>query len=137
MPKFKFVEGPTSDLMYEAYGKDLKELFENASMGLLSVICDTKKVKPKDKEEFLMKGGSAEELLINWLQGIIAVVDAENRFFSKVEISEIDENHVKASLYGEPATPKLGGTVVKAVTYYKFKLEQDKKGFKTTISLDV
>lgn len=137
MQKYKFVKGPTSDVMYEAYGKDLKELFENASLALLSVICDIKKVKPAEKEEFEMKGNNAEELLINWLQGIIAVVDVEHKFYSKVEVEEIDENHVKAFLYGETAKPKLGGTVVKAVTYYKFKLEQNKEGFKATISLDI
>jgi SHS2 domain-containing protein len=137
MLKYKFVKGPTSDVMYEAYGKNLKEIFENAALGLLSVICDIKKVKPKEKEEFLMKGTNAEELLINWLQGVIAVVDVEQKFYSKVEVLEVDENHVKAALYGEPMTPKLGKTVVKAVTYYKFKLEQNKKGFKATVSLDI
>ena len=43
--KYKFVEDLTSDVMYEAYGKDLKELFENAALALLSVICKIDKVK--------------------------------------------------------------------------------------------
>ena len=137
MLKYKFIDKLTSDVMYEAYGKNLKELFENAALGLLSVICDIKNVKQTEKEEFMMKGNNAEELLINWLQGIIAVVDVEQKFYSKVDVEEVDENHVKAFLFGEPSQPKLGKTVVKAVTYYKFKLEHDKKGFKATISLDV
>ncbi len=137
MPKYKFIEGLTSDVMFEAYGKDLKELFENAALALLSVICELKKVQPSEKEEFEMKGNNAEDLLVNWLQGIIAVIDVEHKFYSKVEVKEIDENHVKASLYGETARPELGGTVVKAVTYYKFKLEQNKDGYKATISLDI
>ena len=137
MTKYKFIKDLTSDVMYEAYGKDLKELFENAALGLLSVICEIDKVQPKEKEEFEMKGNNAEELIINWLQGIIAVIDVEHKFYSKVEVEEIDETHVKAVLYGEPAKPELGGTVVKAVTYYKFKLQKDKKGFKATISLDI
>ena len=52
-------------------------------------------------------------------------------------IEEIDENHIKAKLYGESTKPELGGTVVKAVTMYKFKLEETKKGFKATVSLDI
>ena len=36
--KYKFVEDLTSDVMYEAYGKDLKELFENAAKGMFHII---------------------------------------------------------------------------------------------------
>ena len=135
--KYKFIEDLTSDVMFEAYGKDLKELFINAAEALLSVICDIKKVKPKQAEEFLIQGENAENLLINWLDGIIAIVDTEQKFFSKIVIEEIDENHIKAKLYGESTKPELGGTVVKAVTMYKFKLEETKKGFKATVSLDI
>lgn len=135
--KYKFIQGLTSDVMYEAYGKDLKELFENAAMALLSVICKIDEVEPKDKEGFAIKGTSLEELMINWLQAIIAIVDTEERFYSKVEVKDVDEDHVVANLYGEPITPEKGDTVVKAVTYYKFKLEQDKKGYKVTVSLDI
>ena len=135
--KYKFIQGLTSDVMYEAYGKNLKELFENAALALLSVICKVKEVEPKDKEEFEVKGNNLEELMINWLQSIIAIVDTEQRFYSKVYVKEVDENHIIAELYGEPISPEKGETVVKAVTYYKFKLEQDKKGYKVTVSLDI
>ena len=135
--RYKFVEDLTSDVMFEAYGKDLKELFENAALALLSVICKTDKVKPKEKEEFQIKGNNAEELMINWLQGIIAIVDTEQKFFSKVEIEKIDETCVRAKLSGEPIKPELGETVVKAVTYYKYKLEKTGKGYKVTVCLDI
>lgn len=135
--RYKFIQGLTSDVMYEAYGKDLKELFENAAMALLSVICKVEEVIPKQKEGFEVKGNSLEELMINWLQSIIAIVDTEEKFYSKVEVKVVDENHVLAELSGEPIIPEKGDTVVKAVTYYKFKLEQDKKGYKVTVSLDI
>ena len=123
--------------MFEAYGKDLKELFTNAAEALLSVICNIKKVQPKQADEFLFKAENAEDLMINWLNGIIAIVDVEQKFFSKVEIGEIDENHLKAKLYGEPTKPELGETVVKAVTMYKYKLEKTDKGYKVRVSLDI
>lgn len=137
MDKYKFIEDLTSDVLYEAYGKNLKELFENAAVALLSVVCQIDKVKPKKTEEFQMKGDDLENTMFNWLQGIIAVIDTEGMFFSKVEVKEVDENHVRAKLYGEPAKPELGETVVKAVTYYKYKLEKTKEGYKVTVSLDI
>ena len=137
MDKYEFIDDLTSDVLYEAYGKDLKELFENAALALLSVVCQIDKVKPGKKEEFQMKGEDLENTMFNWLQGIIAIVDTEAMFFSKVEVTEVDENHVRAKLYGEPIKPELGETVVKAVTYYKYKLEKIKEGYKVTVSLDI
>jgi SHS2 domain-containing protein len=137
MDKYKFIEDLTSDVLYEAYGKTLKELFENAALALLSVVCQIDRVKPKKTEEFEMKGKNLEDTMFNWLQGVIAIVDTESMFFSKVEVEEVDEKHVKAKLFGETMKPELGETVVKAVTYYKYKLEKTKQGYKITVSLDI
>ncbi len=137
MQKYKFLDNITSDVMFEAYGKDLKELFQNAAQALLSVICKIKQVKPKETEEFQIKANNLEDLMINWLQGLIAIVDTEQKFFSKIEIKEIDETHLKAKLKGEPIKPELGETVVKAVTMYKYKLEKTDKGYKVRVSLDI
>ncbi len=135
--KYKFLDKIKSDVMFEAYGTDLKELFENAAVALLSVICKTNKVKPEKSEIIEIKGEKLEDLMINWLQGLISIVDVEEMFFSKIEIEEITETNVKAKLSGEPIRPELGETVVKAVTYYNYKLEKTKKGYKVTVSLDI
>lgn len=135
--KYKFIEDLKSDVMFEAYGKDLKELFENSALALLSVICNLKKVKPKKKEKFEMKGTSLEDLMFNWLSGIITISDTENMFFSKVNVVKIDEGKVIAELSGEPISPEKGGTVVKSLTYYGFKVEKTKTGYKAKVSLDI
>ena len=137
MKKYKFLDDITSDVMFEAYGKDLKELFQNAAEALFSVICKIKQVKPKEREEFQIKANKLEDLMLNWLQALIAIVDTEQKFFSKFEIEEIDETHLKAKLKGEPIKPELGETVVKAVTMYKYKLEKTDKGYKVRVSLDI
>ncbi len=135
--KYKFIDTLTSDVLFEAYGKDLKELFENAALALASVICKIDEVQEKEFAEYQFKADNAEELMLNWLQGIIAVVDTEQKFFSKFEIKEIDENHLIVKCSGESMRPELGETVVKAVTYYKYKFEQTDKGYKVTVSLDI
>ena len=137
MQKYKFIDDLTSDVIFEAYGKDLKELFKNAAEALSSVICQVKKIKPKKTEEFEIKGEDLESTMWNWLSGLIAIVDTEQMFFSKFEIKEIDEIHVRAKLSGEPIKPELGETVVKSLTNYKYKVEKLKKGYKATVSLDI
>lgn len=135
--KYKFLDEIKSDVMFEAYGEDLKEVFENAAEALFSVICKIKQVQPKETEEFQIKAENLEDLMLNWLQALIAIVDTEQKFFSSFDIIEIDETHLKAKLKGEPIKPELGGTVVKAVTYYKYKFEKTDDGYKATVSLDI
>tara|TARA_Y100000310_G_C20661064_1_gene804842 strand:- start:1964 stop:2377 length:414 start_codon:yes stop_codon:yes gene_type:complete len=137
MQKYKFIDDLTSDVLYEAYGKDLKEVFENAALALFSVICQLDKVKPKVAEEFKIEGENEEELMFNWLQGLIAIVDTEHMFFSRFKVEEIDKKHVIAKMYGEPATPEKGETVVKAVTNYKYSFKKTEKGYTVRISLDI
>lgn len=123
--------------MFEAYGKNLKELFENAAEALFSIICKIKEVKPRVKNKIDIKAENLDGLMFNWLQGLIALVDTEQTFFSKFRIIEIDEKHLKAEIQGETIRPELGDTLVKALTYYKYKLEKTKKGYKVTVSLDI
>lgn len=137
MEKYKFLKDLTSDVLFEAYGKDLKELYANAAEAMFSIICQLDKVEPKQIEEFVMKGEDLEGTMWNWLSGLIAIVDTEQMFFSKFEIEEADDNHVKAKLYGESISPEKGETVVKSLTNYKYKVEKTDDGYKAVVSLDI
>lgn len=135
--KYRFIDDLTSDVVFEAYGKGLDELFENAAYALFSVICQIEKIEPKIEKEIKVSGEDTKDLMFNWLQKLIEVVDIDNLFLSKFEVKEIGNMHLKVVCHGEEADPKKGGTLVKAVTYYKFNLEKTEKGYKVTVSLDI
>ncbi len=137
MEKYRFIDDLTSDVMFEAFGKDLKELFENAAEAMFSVICQLEKVGQGVSREVEVKGKDEKELLLNWLQELIALVDTEGMFFSRFEVREISPRGLKAVVYGEEAEPEKGETVVKAVTYHKFMLEKSRKGYRARVSLDI
>jgi SHS2 domain-containing protein len=42
MEKFKFVDITSADVAFEAYGKDLNELFANAALAMFEVMINTK-----------------------------------------------------------------------------------------------
>lgn len=134
---YKFIDDLTSDVMFEAYGKDLKEVFENAAYALFSVICKCDKVGQKMEKEVVVEAEDVRELMIDWLQELIARVDIEELFFSRFEIQEISETGLKAKIYGDETKPELGETVVKAVTYYGFKFEKTDAGYMARVSLDI
>jgi SHS2 domain-containing protein len=137
MEKYRFIEDLTSDVMFEAYGKDLREVFENAAEAMFSVICKLEEVATKKALDVELSAENKEELMINWLQELIALVDTQGMFFSKFEVIEIDERHLRGRVYGEDMKPEKGGTVVKAVTYYKFNFEKTEDGYKVRVSLDI
>ncbi len=137
MEKYRFIDDLTSDVMFEAFGKGLKELFENAAEAMFSVICQLEKVGQGVSMEVEVKGKDEKELLLNWLQELIALVDTEGMFFSRFEVREISQKGLKATLYGEEAEPAKGETVVKAVTYHKFMVEKVGEGYRARVSLDI
>lgn len=137
MKGYKFIDDLTSDVMFEAYGHDLPEVFANAAEAMFSVICDLRRVSGKKSLGVSVQGKGKEELMISWLQELIGLVDTKGMFFSKFVILEVDEKHLLAKIYGEEMRPETGETVVKAVTYYKFKFEQTPAGYVVRVSLDI
>ena len=133
MEKYKFV----SDSAFEAYGKDLKELFENTAVALVSFICRIEEVKPKEAEEFLIKGEDLESTMFNFLGAIITIIYTERKFFSKFEIEEVDENHIRFKISGENIKPEFIKNPVVSVIYSGYKLEKTNKGYKVTVGLKV
>jgi len=137
MEKFKFFDKVTSDVLFEAYGTDLAELFANAAEAMFTVMCKLDMVEPKSEKTIEIKADSVEELLVEWLQTLIADVDIDEMFFSRFEINEIDDKHLKAVVRGEPIAAEKGETVVKAVTYHQLEFKKTDYGYMCKVSLDV
>jgi len=137
MIPYKFIDDLTSDVMFEAYGKDLKQVFRNSALAMFEVICDVDAIEPKEKSKLQLKGENSQDLLYKFLSELIALVDTEQMFYSKFKILDISESHLIAECYGEPITPQKGHTLVKAVLYYGFKLEKTPKGYVARIACDI
>jgi SHS2 domain-containing protein len=135
---YRFINDLTSDVMFEATGKTLNGVFENAAAALFEIIAQAGKVKPVKKVKTTVKGESLGDLMFNWLQELITLVDTEEMFFSKFVV-KVDEKAktLNAVCCGEPASPEKAGTVVKAVTYYKYKFEKTKAGYRINAALDI
>ncbi|HLD11030.1 MAG TPA: archease [Candidatus Nanoarchaeia archaeon] len=137
MLKFKFIDDITSDVRYNAYGRDIKEVFENSALALFNVIALVEDLKPLKKIEFRIDGEDNRDLLYNFLQYLIALVDIEGMFFVKVDILEIRDDFLVANVFGENIKPEFGRTVVKAVTGHNFDLIKKKDKWVASVVLDV
>lgn len=137
---YRFVDGITSDVMFEAEGEDLKELLEQASLALFDVVCERKEVEAEEFREIKVEGEDPEDLLHEWLSELLTESDAEEMFFSKfkVEVEKKDSLFIaKGKAWGEPYSQEKSGTVVKGVTYHRFSVEKKGKKWKAVVVCDI
>ncbi len=137
--RYKFIEDLVSDVMFEAYGKDLAELLQNAGLALFSVVCQIDKIKPKKSIKLKVKGKDEGDLLFTFLTTLLSEAELKELFLCKFDV-KIKKNKgyiAEITAYGEPISPEKGETVVKGVTYYKFKVEKIKKGYKARVACDI
>jgi SHS2 domain-containing protein len=142
MQKYKFLEDVAlADIAYEAYGKDLNELFENAAAALFELTADLSTVKNKKRIDFYLEHVNAENLLYDFLSEILYLKDKEYMVFTKVDVKIVPGKKLKlnASLKGDrinSKTQKLENDI-KAITMHMFKLEIIKGEYKSTIVVDL
>jgi len=137
MLRYRIIEDLTSDVMFEAYGKGIRDVYENAALAMFSIICDLSRVRPKKAVDVEVRGKGRREIMLNWLQRLISLVDTEGMFFAKFDILHADNASLKARIWGEGITPGKGGTVVKAVTYHKYMFRKVPDGYKVRATLDI
>ena len=131
----------TSDVMFRAYGANEAELFINAGRAMFSVICEIESVKPEKTVEITVSAEGVEELLFEWLSRLLTESEIEEIFFSEFLVDEIREKDgqytLKGRALGEDASVEKGGTLVKGVTYYSFKIEEKEDMLVATVTLDI
>jgi len=140
MKKFNFLDITTADIAFEAYGKNLNELFANAALAMFEVMINTKQIRQKIKKSVEFKSIDLNGLLFSWLNGLLIFYGSENLAFSKFKV-KIDEKKLtlKAECFGERIDPKKHEvkTEVKACTYHKMKIEKINDKRKAQVILDI
>lgn len=145
MPKFKFLEDVAlADIAYEAYGKDLNELFENSALAIFELSAKIKTIEPKKRLEIKLEKEKLDSLLYDFLSEILFLKDSKYMVFRnvKVEIKEDKRNgkfRLNAALEGDTINPKKQHLEndIKAVTMHMFELKKVKNGYMARIVVDI
>jgi SHS2 domain-containing protein len=137
--KFKFLDITTADIAFEAYGKDLNELFANSALAMFEVIVNTKQIEPKVERKVEAEGNDLQSLMFDWLNKLLVFVDSENIAFSEFDV-KVDEKNFKleAICRGEEMNREKHETRthVKAATYHKMEIKKNKI-WKARVILDI
>jgi SHS2 domain-containing protein len=128
-----------ADLGIEAYGQTLAESFEQAALGLMSVILDPATVKLVEARQVDLNGADTEQLLVKWLAEILYLYDGQRFVPVKFSIASISQNHLRATVLGEAFCEEkhLTRLDVKAITYHQLSVHQDENGSRVKVFLDI
>ena len=70
--KYKFLEDVAiADIAYEAYGKNLNELFENAALAIFELSANLNTIDSRQKVEFELENQKIDILLYDFLSEIL------------------------------------------------------------------
>lgn len=127
----------TADIGIRVFGKTIKELFENASFALFSLMFE-KKGEEKEIRSFEITSTSLDLLLVKFLTEFLYLFDVDFFVPSRVEIDYIDEKNVRGKIFGEVFDEKKHEIKysIKAITLHNLHIEKD-KFYKVEIILDI
>lgn len=124
--KKRFMETDHSgDVGVEAWGAGVEELYENATLGLFSLMVSGKVAK-KVTRVLSVTSSSHEELLVDWLCEVIAAAATHGEVYSSVELTFTAPFRLAGAVYGEPVDPARHDLrfEVKAATYHSLVFEK-------------
>jgi SHS2 domain-containing protein len=129
---FKRVEH-LSDTGIEFYGNSSERLFENAAMGMFSIIIDIDSVVSRDKIRIsiAIDHDSLEDLLILWLEKIIYHFETASMVFAAFNVNSIIRSgkgyRLEAEIIGENFDDKrhVVKIGIKAPTYHQLEVKKN------------
>lgn len=129
----------TADIGVRVYGKDMKELFENAAFAMFDLIADLEGLKGSVIKNFKIDAPNRDELLIAWLDELLFVFYTNEIIFYKFDVEYVNENRIEAKAYGRPVAENRNRlkTEIKAATYSGLDIAEAEDGYKVEIIFDV
>lgn len=138
MKAFETIEH-TADIGVRAFGSSLEEAFENAAVGMFSLITDLDSVNASDEYPVDVVAEDTETLLVEWLNELLYLFESSSVLFCKFRVLELSGTALKAIAGGEPFDPgrhRLEADI-KAVTYHMLKIAKLDGTWSAAVVFDV
>jgi len=133
--KYEFLEH-TADIKFRARGKTIEDAFENVVLAISEVLGKGKKIKAANRKNIKIEGSDKENLLYNFIDELIYLLDAEGFVVSKGKV-EIEGNKLKAVLFGDDVGKYKDLDHIKAATYAEMFVGKRKGGWEIVAVVDV
>ncbi len=137
-PPYTILEHP-ADIGIEAKGNSLAEAFQNAAIGLMSIILDLSAVEPRERKSITLTGSDHGQLLVKWLSEILYLYDGQQFVGKEFTVEHLSTCAINASVRGENFIATKHKTLqdVKAITYHQLLVREDERGGLVRVYLDI
>ena len=133
MKRFEEIDH-TADWAFRAYGRDLKELFENAAAALFALEGVGEQPTAVTRE-VQVEGIDHESLLVNWLGELLYLQETRHETYHHFSVDRLSSTLLSARVEGAGSGPL--NKFVKAITYHDLRIEQTPEGWAATVVVDV
>lgn len=133
MKKFEILEH-ISDLKIRVFGKDKKELFENAMIGMFKAARYKEIPNSYAKTKINVSGEDLSLLLVNFLSEVLYFCETKKEIYQKIVFKKFSEKNIEAVLIGKKL--KRMGVEIKGVSYHNLKIIKN-KNWKAIILFDI
>ena len=147
----------TADVKFQASGPTIEKAFEESAKAMFQSMCK-EKISPKIKKQISVKGTDKENLLYNFLEELLFLLDTEGFFLSKAKVKitkvgkkkthKATKDHAKgeegghlfkltADIQGDDVSKYPANLDVKAITYNQMFVKKQEDKFICQVVLDV
>jgi SHS2 domain-containing protein len=127
-----------ADIGIRGRGATPEEAFAQAAAAMYSVMVDIARVEEKEFRGVNVAADDREQLLVEWLNGLLAVSDIERMVFARFEV-RIEGNRLAGTAWGEPLdrTKHEPKVEVKGATYHLLRVDQQGDHYVAQCVVDV
>lgn len=138
MPLFEVMEH-TADIGIRSFGATRREAFENAAMGMFSILCDIDRVEARQTYRVEVEADDIETLLVEWLNELLYLHESEEVLLKNIIVTELSETRIVGRGRGEHVDHKRHKLYadIKAATFYMLRLQQTERGWQAEVIFDV
>ncbi len=114
-------------------------MFQNAALGMFSLIAETGQVGEAQEFPVALEAEDRETLLVEWLNELLYIFESREVLLSRFEIMELGETHLKGLAHGETVNAARHGLKadIKAATYHMLKIVESPDGWQAEVIFDV
>ncbi len=134
MKKYEEIEH-TADLKVRIYGRDMPDLFANASWALAELLAEPERLSFQEERTLSLEAEDYSMLLVDWLSEILYLLEIEGTLFVARRITRLRPTRISAILVG--AKPERVKQEIKAVTYHELEIVEGEDGFQATVVFDI
>jgi SHS2 domain-containing protein len=140
MGSYRLIEH-TADMGIEATADTPENLFAEAAYGLTEmVVGEQPEIRRVTEKRIEVDGGDRGELLVNFLNEVLFLIESESFLPADIEVEEASESVARASLRGdtyEKGRHEVLEREVKSVTYHQLKVEKGEQGWEARVFVDL